>query len=186
MIENTSKRDPRLHLAGSMELGAESYITGMEAQGQRDVVLSTQMPTKGPWDQLTELGFIAGPETPGDPLFREATLPTGWTKVPTEHSMWSDVLDDRGVARVAVFYKAAPYDRKAYCRLTQVGTGLALELIYGDGPARLPRPWDVLTADERADFVAALDSYAEEAKEHAPDDDLMPRVTALRALVEQI
>jgi len=51
-----------------------------------------------------------------DPLFRNVTLPEGWTKKATEHDMHSDLLDEKGRKRGAIFYKAAFYDRKASIR----------------------------------------------------------------------
>ena len=53
---------------------------------------------------------------PDDPLFREATLPEGYTRAKTPHDMWTDILDPDGVKVAAVFYKAAFYDRKAFIR----------------------------------------------------------------------
>jgi len=48
-----------------------------------------------------------------DKVFQYATLPAGWRKQPTDHSMWSDLLDDKGRKRASIFYKAAFYDRSA-------------------------------------------------------------------------
>jgi hypothetical protein len=45
-----------------------------------------------------------------------AKLPAGWKKVATEHSMWSDLLDDQGRKRAAIFFKAAFYDYSAFIR----------------------------------------------------------------------
>ena len=33
--------------------------------------------------------------------------------------MWSDLLDDKGVKRGSIFYKAAFYDRSAFLRLKE-------------------------------------------------------------------
>ncbi len=51
-----------------------------------------------------------------DDLFVNVQLPDGWRKKPTDHSMWSELLDDKGVKRAAIFYKAAFYDRSAFIR----------------------------------------------------------------------
>lgn len=119
MIENTGKRDPMLHLLGAMSDGTDKYITDMEAAGQRQVANSTLLPTKGS-DDLAALGFTLREIQDGDPLFREVTLPDGWRKEASDHDMWSHVVDPLGRKRVAVFYKAAFYDRKAFCRVETV------------------------------------------------------------------
>jgi hypothetical protein len=123
MIENTSDRDPFIHVLGAMSDGSDGYITGMESAGQRQFVASTQIPTRmlhGTTDEkLTEMGFGLGPVVPGDPLFREATLPEGWEKRGSDHAMWSYIHDETGKKRVAIFYKAAFYDRKAHLSIAQ-------------------------------------------------------------------
>lgn len=121
-IEDTSRRNPRkladvLNRAGSDE--STKYITDMEKAGQQALVKSDQIPreTNGcqPED-LTALGFkLLPPE--GDPLFRPAVLPEGWTKEASSHDMWSYIRDANGFRRVAVFYKAAFYDRRAFLSL---------------------------------------------------------------------
>lgn len=68
------------------------------------------------WRKCWEsLGFQFG--MPVDELFVEAKFPPGWSKRPTDHSMWSDVIDDKGRVRGKVFYKAAFYDRRAHAML---------------------------------------------------------------------
>jgi hypothetical protein len=155
-IENTRDRDPFLHLLGAMSEGSTDYITGMEAEGQRQLVNSDQLPTEAPWNRLEELGFVRGKIVEGDPLFTHCTLPEGWRRAETDHPMHSDILDERGVKRVGVFYKAAFYDRRADAHLVNVGYSLTTNVVYGDGPVRLPDEWSVLTDDERADFAEGL------------------------------
>jgi len=41
-------------------------------------------------------------------------LPIGWKKRSTGHSMWNDLVDDKGRVRATFFYKAAFYDRDAF------------------------------------------------------------------------
>lgn len=183
MVENTTQRDPAVHMLGMLSDGPSGYIEGMEAQGQQQVVASTQMPTDAPWDALTALGFTRGADVPGDPMFCEATLPDGWVKQRTDHSMWSKITDERGVERVSIFYKAAFYDRSAFVRLSNPGYSLATEAIYGDDAPALPGMWDVLNEDERGNFWGAVDGMVEKIAEH-PDiyGKHEPRVTALLAL----
>lgn len=114
-VENTSQRDPLLHYVGMLD-DTERYITGMEAAGQRQLVNSSVLPASTPNDSreaFEALGFVFGAPVSGDPLFVEATLPAGWEKRGSDHDMWSYIYDADGNQRVAVFYKAAFYDRKA-------------------------------------------------------------------------
>ncbi len=48
-----------------------------------------------------------------DDLFVFAILPDGWKKQATDHDMHSELIDDKGVVRARIFYKAAFYDRSA-------------------------------------------------------------------------
>jgi hypothetical protein len=107
--------------------------------------------------KFLDLGFTFGDPVPGDPLFQQATLPEGWSKQPTDHSMWTKIVDDRGVERVEVFYKAAYYDRSAFMRLTNVGAGFVTEYLYAD----VKPVWDGrYTAEEREQALASCDRYA--------------------------
>lgn len=93
-------------------------IEELEAEGQAELVAEggRVLPTKG----LDECPWVSERSTvEGDPLFSYVTLPAGWTVVPTEHSMWSNVLDDQGRVRAGSFYKAASYDRSAHISPTQ-------------------------------------------------------------------
>lgn len=122
MIENTSGRDPLLHLIGAMD-GRSNFIEDMEAEGQRQFVHSDRIPTElhdCTEDDLIALGFVLGDPDPGDKLFRAATLPAGWSRAGSDHAMWSYLLDGNGRQRAAVFYKAAFYDRRAFLRLANI------------------------------------------------------------------
>lgn len=184
MIEDTSKRDTFTHLVGLLG-GTDAYVTGMEAGGQRQIVADTSlMPTEGDWEALGALGFGA-PEPTSDELFVKTTLPEGWTKGATEHDMHSNVMDERGVERVSVFYKAAFYDRRASFYVTNVGYSLCTSVIYGEDEPALPEKWDVLTEAEREQFVKGLNAYQERAEEF-PNiyADRLPRVDAVLALLK--
>lgn len=97
----------------------EGQIERAEAQGQRDLVNSTDLPRlikDVTWSQLTKnLGIVFG-ENVND-LFVSVTLPDGWEKQATDHSMWSNLVDDKGRVRGMMFYKAAFYDRDAFMSL---------------------------------------------------------------------
>lgn len=166
-IENTSDRPLLTHLVGMMGTDGQSgYIQEMESAGQSQLLHADVLPTASPWDELARLGFIKGEPITGDPLFTRCTLPEGWSKVGTSHAMHSDVLDERGVRRVGVFFKAAFYDRRADAHLVSVGRDLSTEMIYGDAPVSLPAVWDVLTSDERADLIAAVQYRVDEDAAH--------------------
>ena len=116
-MKNTAKMDPLEHLLGVMEQGNTEYITGMEAQGQKELVNDDVMPADAPWEDLISLGFVKGEPVEGDELFVHAELPNGWKKVGSDHDMWSYVVDEKNEQRVAVFYKAAFYDRRAHAHI---------------------------------------------------------------------
>ena len=52
-----------------------------------------------------------------DDIFYNVVLPDGWEIRATEHTMWNEVLDDKGRKRMTIFYKAAFYDRDAFANL---------------------------------------------------------------------
>lgn len=90
-------------------------IVNQEKRGQQQMVHSDVLPRECPREQLEALGFQFG--DPVDDLFVAVTMPHGWKKVPTEHQMHSDLVDDKGRKRGGIFYKAAFYDRRADMRL---------------------------------------------------------------------
>lgn len=188
--ENTAAQPPAAHALASLALalGGEdptTYITDQERAGQGQLVHSDVLPVDAPWDRLEALGFRPGPDVEGDPLFRQATLPEGWSRQGSSHAMWSHVVDERGVKRVAIFYKGAWYDRDARAHVERPGSAFATEAIYGDGPAALPSLWPVLTEEERDDFRASLADYEQRADEYPTIyGDRLPRVQALRQLLD--
>lgn len=98
-------------------------IERQEAQGQADLArAANRLPSQIIYprnvthaDITREMGITFG--APVDELFVSVTLPAGWVIKPTEHSMHSDLVDDKGRVRAAIFYKAAFYDRNANLRL---------------------------------------------------------------------
>ena len=163
-IEDTSKRDPFTHLIGIVSDGQSDYITGMEAAGQQQLVNSTALPIDCRNREAFEaLGFVFG--DPVDDLFVNVTLPTGWSKKGSDHAMWSHVVDERGLNRVAVFYKAAFYDRRATMHLVNPGMEAASGWIYSATEPDL----SVLTADE-------VDAFAEEMRRYLADVERHPGI----------
>jgi hypothetical protein len=174
MIEDTTKRDALGKLVGAVN------IEGMEAAGGLQFVNESElMPADGPWDELVELGF-APPEPTDDELFVRTRLPEGWAKRLLDDPRGGEILDERGIPRVSTFYKAAFYDRKADCQLIAVGWHAATRGIYGDNPVGQPHGWDVMTAEEREDYVGGLRRYLRDAEE-SPNiyGGRVPRVKAL-------
>lgn len=95
-------------------------IEAQEAAGQVIFVNSETLPKEMLGcnrKQLEDMGIVFGSDA--DDLFVNVTLPKGWKKQATEHSMHSDLLDDKGRKRAGIFYKAAFYDRNAHMRLDQ-------------------------------------------------------------------
>jgi len=175
MIENTSNRDPLLHLAGAFN-DPSRYITEMEKAGQSQVVNSTSLPTEGS-DALAALGFKLGPVGQGDDLFREVTLPDGWSKQGSDHDMWSYVVDHHGRRRVSVFYKAAFYDRRAFLRVNTVDA-YVYEAIDGRVTALiLDENWATVDAT-RAALVKAREDSAERIQLGYDDDGFYTKQVA--------
>lgn len=84
--------------------------------------------------------------------------------------------------RVAIFYKAAFYDRKAFMHLIDVGSHYADEAIYGDGP--VSGPWAKLTDAERADALVRVGEYLADAEQYP--DIYGKRVDRAQAVLAQI
>jgi hypothetical protein len=160
-------------------------IPAMERQGQRQMVASTTLPTDlglSSEADFTALGFTLGPVVTGDPLFREATLPDGWSRVGSEHAQGSHIVDERGLQRVTIFYKSAFYDRVAHMGLVNVGGAVATEWIYGDDDDPTLNP--ALTAEELADAKLSAEHYLKQAERYPHREDRVPRVHALIAAIE--
>jgi hypothetical protein len=109
-------------LQGQMENPGSKPIEDMEAAGQRELVNSNVLPVvilHSSKEDFLALGFTFGELVEGDELFCYATLPEGWSRQGTSHNMWSIIVDETGKERVAIFYKAAFYDRRAHMELTR-------------------------------------------------------------------
>lgn len=94
---------------------------GIEAQekaGQIEQSFAETLPIDlhGYGKDFEALGFVLGLKV--DDCFQQAQWPKGWRKKPTDHSMWTEILDDKGRKRGMIFYKAAFYDRSAHAHLS--------------------------------------------------------------------
>jgi hypothetical protein len=127
------------------------------------VVNSDRLPSDhgddGPW---LALGFTFGDPDPDDPLFMPATLPGGWKRQATGHSMGSVIVDTLGRERVSIFYKAAFYDRSAHMSLTGLRWYVEKHVEY-DGPLVIGDEW----ATREAVLAAMRESRDENLREAA-------------------
>ena len=73
-----------------------------------------------------------------DELFWNVKLPKGWEIKPTSHSMWNELLDNKGRKRISFFYKAAFYDRDAFSNLQ---TRYQLDVTHIADPASSYEIW---------------------------------------------
>lgn len=189
MIEDTSSHDRRVHLAGLDIEGPTTYIEAMEAEGQQQLLSSNQLPrhAKPHWDAFEALGIRRGENVGGlDGLFCTATLPDGWTRQASQNPIWTSLIDERGLKRVEIFYKAAFYDRSAFMTLVEhPGRVLASDVIYSQSPAALPPQWDVLTDTERADFRQLIDEmHADIQNRRIQDFGQKTRIETLISLMQ--
>lgn len=132
-----------LFLAESLATGsASSFIEDQERAGQAQLVNSDRLPTdiKGDRGEWEALGFTFGEADPDDPMFMPATLPPGWKREGSDHAMWSYLVDQHGRRRVAIFYKAAFYDRSAFMRLESLDWYVAQHVEY-DGALVITDEW---------------------------------------------
>lgn len=112
-VDNTEK-NPRPDWVLGGDPGA---IENQEALGQKQLCESDVLPMqcdKKTQETLESMGVIFKEQIKDDPLFREVILPAGWKKQKTDHSMWSDLVNEKGVKVASIFYKAAFYDRSAF------------------------------------------------------------------------
>ncbi len=163
-IENTQSPGS-IHATALLALATgdtSAVIEGQERAGQAQLVHSDQLPTDMSADDqaaFEALGFRFGETDGGDRLFRPATLPDGWKKEGADHAMWSYIVDDLGRRRVAIFYKAAFYDRRAFMRLNTVAAYVA-DCMRADADVVTDATWATPAA-----VAAAAERWAERAAE---------------------
>lgn len=112
---NTTERAEVSAFALATMIVGPSAVVLQEVRGQRELVESESLPTDGA-QALVAIGVEVGAPFPDDAMFCPVKLPPGWSKRRTDHSMWSDLVDDKGRKRASIFYKAAFYDRAAHVR----------------------------------------------------------------------
>ena len=190
-ITNTAeeaKNAPQNVLAHMVVMGAGAAIEAQEAEGQREVVATATLPTRlgdcsdRPKVQaaLEAAGVkFLGP-VEGDPLFQRVTLPAGWKKIATDHSLYTNLVDEQGRVRASIFYKAAFYDRDAFLRLVcrYTVTSEYTPMPVRPRPERKPRPpsTDRLSFDDFYDRYGFLAPHVRRAREDAWREDAAERV----------
>lgn len=145
----------RLMLLGNAQIiGNDKAIDNLEKTGQRDFNRLSILPVRSEtaWETLTRWGVQnVGPNE--DKLFYDVILPEGWKKEASEDSAYySYLLDDRGLRRAQIFYKASFWDRDAfispnhrfYCG-QDYATRESDDTIYS-APAVIDRGRDVIVA----------------------------------------
>jgi hypothetical protein len=117
MITNTAQNPNPEWLFGRNP----NAIEAQEAQGQKELAKSSQLPVKvnsprgaNATEQYQALGIKVVGKSKWDDVFLDVELPEGWAIKPTDHSMWSKLVDAEGNERASIFYKAAFYDRDAF------------------------------------------------------------------------
>jgi hypothetical protein len=110
------RNDAEKTILGALASGStKDLVEQAEASGQDAMVQSSDLPIEmSPNDKKLiskKTGIIFKEEV--NELFVRVELPEGWKIVPTEHSMWTRLVDDKGRRRGSIFYKASFYDRRA-------------------------------------------------------------------------
>ncbi len=111
--------------------GNPNAIEAQEARGQQELIESLQLPRKcnsprgiNAAEQYHKMGIKVFTTSKDDDIFMGVKMPTGWKKVATDHSMWNNLVDDKGRIRATIFYKAAFYDRDSFINFeTRYQTG---------------------------------------------------------------
>jgi hypothetical protein len=119
MITNTEKNAK--HPGWIMGVNPEA-IEQQEKKGQNQLINSSELPVNiNDEDKkiLQDQGVKFGSPLAKDPIFCIAELPKGWSKRATDHSMWSELIDQDGNYKASIFYKAAFYDRSAFMRINK-------------------------------------------------------------------
>lgn len=120
MAKKTTNTEKEIHPEWLFGLNPRA-IENQEAAGQQELIESQQLPRScnhprgvNAAEQYHKMGIKVFTSSKGDDLFMGVKLPDGWKKEATGHSMWNNLVDDKGRIRATFFYKAAFYDRDAF------------------------------------------------------------------------
>lgn len=111
-----TSRAPTEYEQTLLRVTGSSGIEVLERQEQMRVTANfNRLPRKGPKAEAESLGFVFGENIEdGTDLFVAVTAPDGWDIKRTDHSMWSNFVDEQGRIRGRQFYKGAFYDLDAF------------------------------------------------------------------------
>lgn len=152
------------HMGNLLAAMLPGGIEAQEAAGQRDLTAKAErLPVQGTIGrpetrkQWESLGFVFGEPIKeqsqrGREVFVACTFPKGWSLKPTDHSMWSDVVDEKGRRRAAVFFKAAFYDFNAH-------VSLVTRYAHGSDGGRNGKPVRVGVFDANGEPVHIVATY---------------------------
>lgn len=183
-ITNTKDQEKILNLMAAMGKNGEG-IYAQERQGQQQLLASEQMPRflENNFKKISaietyqKLGFTFKDNgsgelmsnTEGDELFIDVILPEGWTKVGSDHDMWSYVHDNLGRKRLSVFYKAAFYDRRADVRVERRYSA-SYNVAYPEGKEYKDFPGDARNQLPVCGFVKDCETIIYKTSEVAESD----------------
>ncbi len=180
-VTNTSENQ----MFGWLMGGNPGAIEAQEAQGQRELVESSQLPAKvnsrsiNIIEQYALMGIAVIGETKGDKLFLDVELPKGWKLESTDHSMWSRLVDDKDRERASIFYKAAFYDRDAFVnfstRYNWSGNlekdGYVSYIVKDNSTGKIIFETESVSKDyERADYFKEQDMLHDQCKQFLKDN----------------
>jgi hypothetical protein len=102
--------------------GLEGAIDADRLAGQQAMVQSPTLPTQisvGGKAILEAAGVVFLGEVPGNRVLQRVSLPEGWQIVPTEHSILSHLVDEKGRKVGDIRYKNDFYDRSGMLSLAR-------------------------------------------------------------------
>lgn len=100
----------RVNETGMWQILSKGITDSMDYDERHEI--STQNNIAYTKEQYEKMGIVILGEY--DDLFYNVQLPSGWQIKATSHSMWNELIDDKGRKRANFFYKAAFYDRDAF------------------------------------------------------------------------
>lgn len=117
-MDNDTMFQGLIHVVGGIAgKSVDETTTVIGKSYQKRMAYSNRFPIKmREGRQIYEsLGFRFGENI--DKLFVEAELPEGWKIKPTDHYMWSELLDNQDRVRGMIFYKPDFWDQDAFVDL---------------------------------------------------------------------
>ncbi len=145
--------------------GHPDVIVEEEMAGQRQLIQSEDLPTKGTVGKehlFAALGVQLGGPLQDDPLFRRAVFPKGWKLVAGYDATDTRLVDADGRIRARIFYKNAIHDRSADISLEDVDSNSeairAVRALYFVQHAAVAGMFGVIKAESKEiiDYMSGL------------------------------